>query len=138
MGMRPSSEGFAEMLDQVVAAAGTVQEAAAGGAEPVRTSAANGWVEAELGTDGRLASLTLDPGLRGLPMERIAAAVVEAVNAALDQQQAQHGPAVPAVDLTEVMAQLKQVQEAAVPQLRSFVDAMTRAQQDATARLSRQ
>ncbi|MFG2106437.1 YbaB/EbfC family DNA-binding protein [Micromonospora chersina] len=136
--MRPSSEGFAEMLDQVVAAASMVQEAATGGAEPVRTSAANGWVEAELGADGRLAALTLDPGLKGLPMERVAAAIVEAVNAALNEQQAQRGHGAPAVDLSEMMAQLKQVQEAAVPQMRSFVDALTRAQQDAAARASRQ
>ncbi|MEK8104359.1 YbaB/EbfC family nucleoid-associated protein [Micromonospora sp. M12] len=120
----------------MVAAAGTMQEAAAGGAEPVRTSAANGWVEAELGADGRLASLTLDPGLKGLPMERVADAIVEAVNAALAEQQAQGGQGLPSVDLSEMMAQLKQVQEASVPQLRSFVASMTRAQQDAAARAS--
>lgn len=135
--MRPSSEGFSEMLDQVVAAAGKVQEVTTGGAEPVRTSAANGWVEAALGADGRFASLTLDPGLKGLPMERVADAIVEAVNAALDEQQAQGGHGGPSVDLSEMMAQLKQIQEAAVPQMRSFVAAMTRAQQEAAARASR-
>ena len=136
--MRPSSEGFAEMLDQVVAAAGKVQEATGDDAEPVRASAANGWVEVELNANGHLSEVILDPGVRTLPVERIAAAIVEAVNEAIDTQRAQRSHGAPTVDLSEMMAQLKQVQESAVPQMRSFVDAMTRAHQEATARAARQ
>ncbi|MGV9214982.1 YbaB/EbfC family nucleoid-associated protein [Micromonospora sp. RB23] len=125
------------MLDEVVAAAGRVQDATHTVAEPVHASAANGWLEVELGGDGRLASVNLDPGMLRMPLERIGAAIVEAVNAALDEQKAQHGQAVAAVDLSQVITQLKQVQAEAVPQMRSFIDAMTQAQRDAAARPAR-
>jgi DNA-binding protein YbaB len=135
--VRPGGEGFSDLLDETIKAAERVQQASARGREAVRTSAMNGSVQVELGEDGRLSSVELDPEVRRAPVERVAAAILEAVNSALDQQRTQEDLPLTAVDLTQVMEQLREVQNSAVPQLRSFVDSLTAAHRDATDRFGR-
>jgi hypothetical protein len=88
-------------------------------------TSADGLVCVEVGADGRLRSLRIDPKMLRRPLDDIAAEVVHAVNAALDAR-----PARP--DSAALLADLRSVQQESVQQMariaQAFGDALARVQ----------
>jgi DNA-binding protein YbaB len=106
------------LVEQVRAAlGGSVPEQPQG---PFAGEAADGRVRAEVDVDGRLRELHLDPKVLREPLDDVAAAVVVAVNAALDARpaRANTGP---------LLEQLRSVQEESVVQMARITEAFTAA-----------
>jgi hypothetical protein len=100
--------------------------AGANGGEPgpFRGEAADGMVRCEVGADGRIQSLTVDPKMLRQPLEDICHGIVTAANQALDAR-----PLRP--DTEPMLAQLRVVQEESVAEMRKITQAMTAALQAA-------
>jgi hypothetical protein len=96
--------------------------AGADGGEPgsFRGEAAGGMVGCEVGVDGRVRSLTVDPRMLRQPLEDICRGIITAVNQALDAR-----PQRP--DTGPVLAQLRVVQEESLAEMRKITQAMTAA-----------
>lgn len=107
--------------------------------EPVTGAgeSANGRVRAVAARGGRLERVELDPRVMRMASEELAAHLVTAVNAALDQvataAAAQAGP-VAAVDTAALAEQLRQVQEDGVRRMAAFTQGIS----EAMAQLGRQ
>ncbi|PWR09820.1 hypothetical protein DKT68_11130 [Micromonospora acroterricola] len=131
MAADPVSGDFTRMLDATMQALGAVSAPAAGAdgepAAPPAGEAADGQVRAELGPDGRLRSLFVEPRLMRLGSEELTEHITTAVNAAID---AMRGATTPpqAGDLSQLREQLAEVRDTAVPRLGSFLAALTEAQ----------
>ncbi len=91
--------------------------------EPAVGEAAEGLVRAEVGVDGRLRVLDVDARMLRQPFEDVCAAVVDAVNAALDARP-------PGAGTGPLLAELKAVQEQSVQEMtkisHAFSDALNR------------
>jgi hypothetical protein len=98
------------------------------GAEPgpFVGEAADGMVRCEVGADGHVQSLTVDPKLARQPLADICRDITAAVNQALDAR-----PQRP--DTAPMLAELRQVQEDSVAEMRKITQAMTAALNSATA-----
>ncbi|MEH1165243.1 YbaB/EbfC family nucleoid-associated protein [Micromonospora sp. CPCC 205539] len=132
MAADPVSGEFTRMLDATMQALGALSPPAADDdgapAEPPAGEAADGQVRAEMGTDGRLRSLWVEPRLMRLGSEELTEHITTAVNAAID---AMRGAATPPQvgDLSQLREQLAQVRDTAVPRMGSFLQALTDAQE---------
>lgn len=106
------------LLEQVRAAlGGSVPEQPQG---PFAGEALDGRVRAEVGLDGRVRALHLDPKVLREPLDDLAAAVVVAVNAAVDARPAR-------ADSGPLLEQLRAVQEESVVQMARISEAFTAA-----------
>jgi DNA-binding protein YbaB len=106
------------LVEQVRTALGGSRPAASDG--PFTGAALDGRVHVEVDAAGRLAHLELDPKVLREPLEQIAAAIVSAVNAALDSR-----PAPP--DTGALSAQLQRVQQESVAQMARITEAFSEA-----------
>jgi DNA-binding protein YbaB len=86
--------------------------------------AADGQVRAEVGADGRVRNLRIDPLLARRGLDEISGHVVAAVNAALDARPA-------AVDAAPLLAELKAVQEQSVVEMARISQAFSTALEQA-------
>ena len=112
------SQGLADLVERA-------RSALSGGAPPVPSEpfvgeAADGQVRAEVGADGRLRELRIDPILARRGLDEISAHVVAAVNAALAARPA---PA----DAGPLLAELKAVQEQSVAEMSRISQAFSTA-----------
>jgi hypothetical protein len=114
-------------LDELVERTRALIENAQGGEPgPFVGEAADGQVRCEVGPDGRVQSLTVDPVLARQPLADICREITTAVNAALDAR-----PQAPAT--APLLAELRQVQEDSVTEMRKITQAMTAALNSAVA-----
>lgn len=125
------SGDFTRMLDMTMQALRAVSPPPEAGddGEPGPAPAgesADGQVRAELGPDGRLRSLHVEPRLLRLGSEELAEHVMTAVNAAIDALRG--GAPAQVGDLSQLREQLAEVRDSAVPRLGSFLAALTEAQ----------
>lgn len=115
---------FTRMLDMTVQALRAINAPPGDEAESSAIGeSADGRVRAEMGSDGRLRSLQIEPRLMRLGSEELAAHVVTAVNAAIDGLRSGSAPQVG--DLSQLREQLQQVRDSAVPRLQSFLQTLT-------------
>ncbi|MET8308450.1 YbaB/EbfC family nucleoid-associated protein [Micromonospora sp. NPDC005173] len=129
MAADPVSGDFSRMLDATMQALAAVSAPTDDvPADPPAGEAADGQVRAELGPDGRLRSLWVEPRLMRLGSVELTEHITTAVNAAID---AMRGATVPPQvgDLTQLREQLAEVRDTAVPRLGSFLQALTDAQE---------
>ena len=96
---------------------------------PFTGEADEGRVRAQVALDGRLVSLSLDPDLQGRALPALGAAVVAAVNAALDARP------VGAPDSAALLANLREVQEQSVVEMRRITQSLTAALTETVARV---
>ncbi|MGW8646236.1 YbaB/EbfC family nucleoid-associated protein [Micromonospora chalcea] len=129
MSADPSMSGdFTRMLDATMAALRTVGPPPADEPEtPAVGEAADGQVRAEMGRDGKLHALHVEPRLMRLGSEELTAHIVSAVNAAIEGLRTGENPQV--ADMSQLREQLQEVRDTAVPRLGSFLDALTEAQE---------
>jgi hypothetical protein len=103
------------LVRRALAALSPTPDAAAEG--PFTGEADDGRVRAEVGPDGRLLTVSIDPNV-SRPVSAIGPLVVEAVNAALD---ARGG----APDLTALTANLREVQEQSAVEMRRITESLS-------------
>lgn len=91
---------------------------------PLRATAADGMVTAEVTPEGRVRSIEMDPKMMRRPSEDICAAIAVAVNDALDLR-----PSAPGTG--PILDELRAVQEQSVTEMarisQAFTDALTKA-----------
>lgn len=127
-----TQEGSADpatALDDLVGRAlrlmsGGQDEAAEG---PFTGTAADGLVRCEVGPDGRVRSVDLDPRVLRLPLAELSAHLRTAVNEALDAR-----PAPP--DTSQLLDGLRAVQEQSVLEMRRITQAFSAALEGSTGR----
>jgi len=95
-----------------------------GGPGPFTGEAADGMVRCEVGPDGRVRSLDVDPRMLRLPLQDICRDVVTAVNQALDAR-----PGRP--DTGPLLEGLRDLQEQSVAEMRSITRVFTAALHEA-------
>jgi hypothetical protein len=121
------------MLDATMSALRTISPSGDADGEDAHVArrfgeAADGQVRAELGSDGRVESIWVDPRLMRLGSVELTQQIVIAVNAAIDSMRGDTD--VPAVgDLSQLTKQLEQVRDTAVPRLGEFLRTLTDAQE---------
>jgi DNA-binding protein YbaB len=119
------SDALAALVERARSAmSGTAPVAGAESAEPFVGEAADGQVRAEVGADGRVRNLRIDPLLARRGLDEISGHVVAAVNAALDARPA-------AVDAAPLLAELKAVQEQSVVEMARISQAFSTALEQA-------
>jgi hypothetical protein len=112
------ARGLAELVERARAA--MAGNAPTGEDGPFLGEAADGQVRAEVSADGRLRSVQVDPVLARRGVDEIAAAVVTAVNAALDARPA-------AADARPLLDELRAVQEQSVAEMSRISQAFSAA-----------
>lgn len=91
--------------------------------------AADGLVRVTAVPGGQIETLWIDPRLIRLGSEALAEEIRLATNAALADLRTKLAESVAAPDTTAMMEQLQELQRFAVPQLQSFLDALTEVQE---------
>jgi YbaB/EbfC DNA-binding family len=113
-------------LDELVERTRALLAGTSGGEPgPFVGEAAEGMVRCEVGADGRVQTLRVDPKMARQPLEDICRDITTAVNAALDAR-----PQAPST--APLLAELRQVQEDSVTEMRKITQAMTAALNSAT------
>ena len=120
----------ADSLDALIERAKAALRAGREGASgPFDGDADEGRVRAQVSLDGRLVSLTMDPDLQGRSLPALCSAVVAAVNAALDARP------VTVPDSAALLANLREVQEQSVVEMRRITQSLTSALAETVARV---
>lgn len=120
--MAASAEGFRRSVDEALDAilqwrAGGAEDAQAGGTG----KALSGTVCAEVTPGGRIGSLVIAPEAWDQPREHLVTAVLEAVNAALEQRERRWAGAVASADPETVAQRLERVQQDASARMEEFL-----------------
>lgn len=119
------TESLNALVDRARAALAGMQPPTADG--PLVGEAADGLVRAEVGADGRLRTLDVDPKMLRQPLEDLCAQIVGAVNAALDA-----GP--DRISTGPLIDELKAVQEQSMQEMTKISAAFSSALNSALAR----
>ncbi|HEX5598539.1 MAG TPA: YbaB/EbfC family nucleoid-associated protein [Micromonosporaceae bacterium] len=96
--------------------------AATARAEPqeIETDAAEGRIKVILGADGRISAIDLDPRVLREGVEYLSSELRNAVNAALDDQDADPSAGEPVPDLDALHATIEQLQDQSMRQMREM------------------
>jgi DNA-binding protein YbaB len=120
-----ASESLTALVERARAAIAGMQQPPAG--RPLVGEAADGQVRAEIGADGRLRTLAVDPTMLREPLADVCADIITAVNAALDARPDRIGTG-------PLLAELKAVQEQSAQEMAKISDAFSDALNRALAR----
>jgi len=121
----PSSTEPARLLDDLLERVAGVLSGGAAAGEPSEGTDADGYARVRLGGDGRVAAIDLDPRLARHPA-RVAPAIVEAVNAAIDARPATSRHTVMTSELQKLQQESLAVTKELNASLLASLDALTR------------